>query len=454
MRRLSTLVLISAFAAAQETAVPRSDAPTAIDPEPAAAVYDPLRGMDANGRIPKVALPADVPHPERWRYIPEGRIKPGNVVERFFVTTFISPIIYHEQDIGTGGGIALSDIDFRGQHRREFTAVSASRSSEGQENYAMVWKRALHHRHLPGGGVIVEERSFLRAQVGYERARTRRFFGFGPDSDEDDETSYTDEVGWALAQVSNAMPVPGGDWVWSAGARGEHHNLARGRISDRPTTGDAYPEEFAAGDSNDALWLSAGLRYDTRDSQHQPYAGVRVSYVAEVCVAQDNDEVGAIHEARANVAFRVPPFAHDGGDAGEENPPTDTIALDIFVQSAQGELPFYALPSLGGPDSLRGYIANRFVDRAAWHATAEYRTWVIPRGFALTDAIRMERFGLALFYELGTVAPRVAELDDARIHDSYGVGLRMAFERTAVFRIDVGFSDEDLGVTAKFGMPF
>ncbi len=181
---------------------------------------------------------------------------------------------------------------------------------------------------------------------------------------------------------------------------------------------------------------------------------MRLAYVADVCVFQDNEEVGAIHEGRANIAVRVPPFAHDGGDAGEENPPTDTIALDLFVQAAQGELPFYSLPSLGGAETLRGYIGNRFTGRAAWHGAAEYRFWPVPRGVRITDSIRMERFGLALFYDVGTVADELDELVDAEIHHSYGLGFRMAFERTAVFRIDIGFSDEDVGVTAKFGMPF
>ena len=81
--------------------------------------YDPLRGMDPSGRIPKPQIPADIEHPERWRYTPPARIKPGNVVERFLVSSFISPIIFSEQDIGFGGGIALTDVDFRDQRYRE-----------------------------------------------------------------------------------------------------------------------------------------------------------------------------------------------------------------------------------------------------------------------------------------------------------------------------------------------
>ena len=97
---------------------------------------------------------------------------------------------------------------------------------------------------------------------------------------------------------------------------------------------------------------------------------------------------------------------------------------------------------------------NRFTDNASWHAVAEYRFWVIPRGFALTDTIRIERVGMALFYEVGTVADSLGALPAARIHTSYGVGLRFSLERAAVFRADVGFSREDVNVTVGFGLSF
>ena len=64
--------------------------------------------------------PTISPNPERWRYLPEARLKPGNMLERFLVSSFIAPFVFFEQDIGAGGGIALTDIDFE---------ASAARSS-------------------------------------------------------------------------------------------------------------------------------------------------------------------------------------------------------------------------------------------------------------------------------------------------------------------------------------
>src|SRR5437763_4559332 len=119
--------------------------------------------MERSRRIAKVPLPEVVPIAERWRYLPEGRIMPGNIFQRFLVSSFIAPQFFFEQDIGAGGGIALTDIDFRTQRRQEFLGAFLSYTTEGQQKYRAIWRRWLHHRDLPTGGVIVEERSRIDA---------------------------------------------------------------------------------------------------------------------------------------------------------------------------------------------------------------------------------------------------------------------------------------------------
>jgi hemolysin activation/secretion protein len=130
------------------------------------------------------------------------------------------------------------------------------------------------------------------------------------------------------------------------------------------------------------------------------------------------------------------------------------VAFTVQLQDSGGDLPFWARPSLGGSSRLRGYIANRWTDAAAWFAALEYRFAVVPRGFALTREIRAERVGLALFYELGAVGPRLSALDDSEVRDSVGLGLRLSLERSAVFRFDLGFSDEDTNLAILYGLSF
>ena len=80
--------------------------------------------------------------------------------------------------------------------------------------------------------------------------------------------------------------------------------------------------------------------------------------------------------------------------------------------------------------------------------------WFVPRGIRFTDAIRIERIGATPFVEAGSVAGNADGLFNAPVRGSYGIGLRLMLERTAVFRADFGFSEEDFNFALKFGMPF
>jgi len=422
--------------------------------EKAPIAYDPFDGMEKDGRIPKKGLPDDIKNPGRWRYVPEGRIKPGNVIDRLFVSSFITPIVFYEQDVGAGGGISLTDIDFRQKRRQEFAGIFLSYTTEGQQRYAMVWQRWLNHRELEDGGIAFEERSFLRGRGGYAKTLTTRFFGLGADTTVDDETSYTDEVAYGGLFVQQSFPDPGDNLVYQLGINAEHHNLSEGYVSSIPSTDEEYPLLFEDSDNYDILIMNGMLRYDTRDSQHTPYKGGLIELSIAGIPLQSGNGAAASTALEGNWAFKVPGLFHDSGDGLEEHPPTDAFALGGFIHTTHGDLPFWALPSLGGRNTLRGYIQNRFTDKAAWHATGEYRLWLIPRGFKVTNAIRVERVGMALFYDIGTVGENADDLFSSTVHDSYGASFRFSLERTALFRADLGFSDEGMNFTFAYGLPF
>jgi len=418
--------------------------------------FDPWSGIDHDGRIPAIVRPDDLPNPERWRYIPEGRLKPGNLFQRFLVSSMIAPFVFYDSDVGVGFGVALVDIDFRETRRREFAGAFLSYTTEGQQNYTFVWRRWIHHREVPGGGVLLEERSLLHAAGGYERSLTRRFFGIGPKTHEGDETSYRDTLGFVELGIDLALPDPGDDLVLSLGASGEWHDLGNGHVSGEPNTGDVYPALFAEADPAALGFLHAGLRWDTRDSQINPYRGWYVGGNVDAALLQRGGDVGAVWTVSGGRIFGVPSLFHDGGDPGEEHPPTDTLAVGLRTQLSSGDLPFFELPSLGGSDVQRGFIAGRWRDRASWVASIEHRFWLLPRGFPIpfTDAIRVERFGAALFYEAGAVAKDGGALFGSHVRSSYGFGLRASLERSAPFRVDIGFSEDGVNVAAGFGWSF
>jgi hypothetical protein len=410
--------------------------------------------MDQNGRIPMIDKAALVPRPERWRYVPEGRLKPGGFFERFLVSSFLIPLFFANSDIGVGVGLAITDIDFRAQRLREFMGAFFSYTSEGQQSYVLRWRRWLKHLEVPTGGILQEERSWVTAGGGYRKTLTRRFFGIGPSTKEGQETSFTDQIVFLDLGLSTSLEGWFDDFVLELGMRGEHHWLSRGRVGDAGRTDREFPQLFHEADPYGLGWVSAGIRWDIRDSQRNPYRGTVLGARVDAALLQNDWNRGAIYQLFGDQLIPVPGLFHDGGGEDEEHPPTDTIAIHLESQLSSGHLPFFARPTLGGSRVLRGYIAGRWRDDAAWVAATEYRVWVIPRGFTVWRHIRVERLGLAVFYEAGAVAPDAFSIFDERVRHSYGVSGRFTIERAAIFRADFGFSEDGLNFSAGFGLPF
>ncbi len=453
----ATLVWLSCSLAMAQDAAPTPDpeaVPDQADSQAARTHFDPNEGFEEDGSITKRPMPPGLSNEERWRYVPEGKLVEGDILDRFFVSTFVIPVFFHQEDLGTGFGLNYSDINFRNTRRRELLNVGATYSTEGQQAYTAFWRRYLHHEEVEDGGVVFEERSFVAVGAGYTRTLSQRFFGFGPDSDEDAESNYSYEFGAASVVWQASFPAAGDPFVYTLGLTGTHRLLGAGKDDDLLQTKTLIPEDFEDARRVDALWVKGGVRYDILDSRRNPYSGLSVGFNADSAPLQTHGEWGVRFKLTSQFVLSVPSFWHDGGREDEENPPTDTIAVGGFVQSTAGSLPFYDLPSLGGRSTLRGYVANRWVDRAAWHVSFEYRFWPIARGIAITDTFRIERLGLALFADIGSVARRVEKFGGAGIKNSGGFSFRMALERTTLFRIDVAFSEEGTQVVVAYGLSF
>jgi surface antigen Omp85-like protein len=94
------------------------------------------------------------------------------------------------------------------------------------------------------------------------------------------------------------------------------------------------------------------------------------------------------------------------------------------------EIPFFALPSLGGGSNLRGFQSWRFRDQNSLLLQAEWRIMV------------NRFFDTALFYDGGKVAARTEDLDFNGLRNDYGFGARFHTPFATVFRIDVARSRE------------
>ena len=419
--------------------------------------YDPLEGMDANGRIERPELPPDLPNPDRWRYIPEGRIKPGNVFQRLLVTSFPIPLVFIESDVGFGGGVALTDIDFRQQRRREFAGIFLTATTKGQQSYQMAWRRWTAP-HGPARRAACSRRSGASYAPGAATARPSRAASSGSARTRRRTTRRATRTrGRRLRWVWSApCPAPATTWIASGGASFELHNLSSGEVSDVPSTGESFPLIFAQAEDANLGWLDAGLalRHARQPAQCVPRLGGWRKGRRRGAPARRRRTGGRFTLSGTKI-FPLPGLFHDGGDPDEENPPTDVLALDRSGPRQPPEsCPSSPCRPWAAPTACAATSAGAGADRAAWYAAAEYRFWFLERGFRLTRQVHLERLGAALFYEIGSVANDWPRLFDARVHQSYGVSLRLSLERAAPFRVDFGFSDEGLVVTARFGLSF
>ncbi|MAW77812.1 MAG: hypothetical protein CMJ95_10580 [Planctomycetes bacterium] len=400
-------------------------------------------------------LLAGLDHPDRWRWIPEQKIPEGNLLERVLITSFISPFVFFEGDTGTGGGFSITDIDFRNQRRSQLANIWATYTTEGQEKFSIAWQEWLAHKDHAGKGVLLGDRDFIGVTVSHSRTLTSRFFGLGADTQLSDEGSYTRETNSIGCGVQRSLPEVGGDWIWHADVFLQTDDLESGKVSNALDVKDQHPDLFNEGDDYEALWIRAGIRHDTRDAQHLPYRGHSLGFSITAIPVVHDRETGAIASLMGNWVTPVTPLFHDGGDPAQEHPATDSIAAYLSLSNAIGDVPFWALPTLGGDVSLRGTIRGRWRDRSAWATGAEWRPWILAEGFPISKKIKVERVGLALFAEAGSVADELSQLKDAEIHSSVGIGVRFTFERQALFRMDFGRSDEgDTNLSISYGLPF
>jgi outer membrane protein assembly factor BamA len=93
-------------------------------------------------------------------------------------------------------------------------------------------------------------------------------------------------------------------------------------------------------------------------------------------------------------------------------------------------VPFYARPSLGGSDNLRGFSDNRFQDSGSILLTIEYRYPL----WSFSDVV--------LFADQGQVFNNYSEIKSGFFHSSYGAGIHMLSARGFAFRTEYALSRE------------
>lgn len=121
------------------------------------------------------------------------------------------------------------------------------------------------------------------------------------------------------------------------------------------------------------------------------------------------------------------------------------LALNLNIAKIDGKsVPFQSLLRLGGANSLRGYLAGRYRDKAFGVFQADYR-------FDIS-----EKLAASFFAGLGTVASDLNGLSQNRRRHAVGAGLHYIAdkENRQKFRLDLGFGEGERAIYVVFGEAF
>ena len=108
------------------------------------------------------------------------------------------------------------------------------------------------------------------------------------------------------------------------------------------------------------------------------------------------------------------------------------IAMQLFNNFSDGEVPLRSLSSLGGINNLRGFYQGRYKDNSMYSAIVEYRAHLFWK------------IGACVFGGLGNVYHQITDSNFAKAKYSFGGGLRLQIleKEKMNLRFDYGYSDK------------
>lgn len=128
-----------------------------------------------------------------------------------------------------------------------------------------------------------------------------------------------------------------------------------------------------------------------------------------------------------------------------------TFASRFSFSSTSGDVPYWRLAYAGDEETLRGYPYHRFLDDNLILLNNELRTWLIK--FKPLNA----EFGGNLFFDIGRTFPNGVSAESVYNDLKYTFGfsgVASFFTPDFILRMDVGFSEEDMGIYFTAGYMF
>lgn len=370
------------------------------------------------------------------------------------------PAISADKDAGLSGGVlaGLVFTDDRGIQNALLSATAAYQQ-------LVRWNAEVEWRYAPDPWSLLDLDGYIAQRVEnslrlfYEdlnafnqyhvrlesfdfRSVTDRFFGVGDNTPHSAESVRTSNEYRAEARfgpkLSDTVDV-------EATVRWRKFRIGDSLITDHPQTSVAYPGE--PGIEGGSV-VAGGVRivHDSRENPTTPTSGVFANAYFERAEFFSPLQDVPYWMSGASVVTLIP-MDHDR---------QFVTAVNVATQVAVGSgIPFWELPALGGPTTLRSYNGARFVNKGMVLVNLEERIRILQ--LSLFDVSGDAQ--VAPFFDLGKVFDSSDDLVGRGIfqnyHYSYGLGLRGVVPPSFVGRLDIGLGGrEGIGVTIGLDYPF
>ncbi|HEX4242354.1 MAG TPA: BamA/TamA family outer membrane protein [Steroidobacteraceae bacterium] len=292
-------------------------------------------------------------------------------------------------------------------------------------------------------GRLRESRWSINASLISDRSGTPRFYGIGNNSSEVEETNYTDQQQKAQVQVGYNLSHA---WQLQYTGRFQVVDVLPGTLEKVATLESRFGHILGVG-TNKQFLNRFSVVYDTRNDLVVPTSGLEVVAYGGLA-ARD----GLVNDSM---------YSEAGGDGRAFMPlARDTVLvthMSIRYLPTAHEVPFWALSSLGGGQSvlggeqpLRGYGEGRYYDRDSFSYSIELRRKV----YTLDASSTFVDIEVTPFMDLGRVFARSSTLPFDNLHQVYGIGFRGIARPFVVGYVDVGYGSEGVAAFTGLNYPF
>jgi hypothetical protein len=265
-----------------------------------------------------------------------------------------------------------------------------------------------------------------------ERSIFFRFFGLGPDSTAESETSHTRVRGQLDARRGYNL---GSTFNLGARLSAWADNTVHRSVPGLAASQDVFPN-VPGMDGASVIGGGFDIRYDSRPDYEYSRNGVYSDFSVRWFEGVWNSPSFARFEFETRVLREELEFLQLGA------------RLYTSFVSAR-DAPFFYQSSLGGSFLMRGFTEDRFIDRGAWTIEMEQRV----RLFKLHLFGVISEWRLDPFVAVGQV---FGERDQifSHVRVAEGIGFRAYARPNVLGRIDVAYGGEGPKVYVELGYPF